>query len=184
MAIFSCEFLLKFWCIFPFLLKFFWIPFAFLFYSLVCISEKFSWISYEFLLHFLWISYEILMQFSKRFTLWAKGCMKFWQKCMKLLKLHKKLHKNCIRNFVKIQKKLIKFHNKFKKKSKGISWRSGVQEQSIVTPPKKTLYVRPQSKYQNTSKPVFKITPVHTFMQFEMRLNTLVLRMKVTSNLV
>ena len=53
-------------------------------------------------------------------------------------------------------------------------------------PPKKALYVRPQSKYQNTSKPVFKITPnsVHMFMQFEMRLNTLVLRMKVTSNLV
>ena len=44
-------------------------------------------------------------------------------------------------------------------------------------PPKKknkSLYVRPQRKYQNASNPVFKITPnsFHMFLQFELRWNT------------
>ena len=54
----SIEILLNSFCIF--VLQF------------VCISEKFLWISYEFILHFLWISYEILMQFLKLYTFWAK----------------------------------------------------------------------------------------------------------------
>ena len=63
MAIFSCEFLLKFWCI-PFvcLLKFFWIPFtsfAFLF-AVFMHFWFFKGISYEFLMHVLCISYEFL----------------------------------------------------------------------------------------------------------------------------
>ena len=66
MAIFSCEFLLKFWCI-PFvcLLKFFWIPFtsfAFLFAVFMHFCF-FKGISYEFIMHVLCISYEFLTHF-------------------------------------------------------------------------------------------------------------------------
>ncbi len=111
MAIFSCEFLLKFWCIpFAYLLKFSWIPFtsfAFLFavfmhfWFFKGISYEFLMhvlcISYEFLTHFLCNSYAFLMQFLcsfYNFIRFGQKCMQFWQKCMKFLKLHK----NCIRS--------------------------------------------------------------------------------------
>ena len=111
MAIFSCEFLLKFWCV-PFvcLLKFFRIPFtsfAFLFavfmhfWFFKGISYEFLMhvlcISYEFLTHFLCNSYAFLMQFLcsfYNFIRFGQKCMQFWQKCMKFLILHK----NCIRS--------------------------------------------------------------------------------------
>jgi hypothetical protein len=93
MAIFSCEFLLKFWCIFSISIEILLNSVCIFVLQFVCISEKFLWISYEFLFHFLWISYEILMQFLKLYTFGQK-CMKFWKKCMTFLKLHK----NCIRN--------------------------------------------------------------------------------------
>ena len=74
MAIFSCEFLLKFWCIpFACLLKFSWIPFtsfAFLFavfmhfwFFLKEFLMNFLCMSYAFLMNFLRISYAILMHF-------------------------------------------------------------------------------------------------------------------------
>ena len=110
MAIFSCEFLLKFWCI-PFvcLLKFFWLPFTLHFcLQFLCISDFFKGISYEFIMHVLCISYEFLthflcnsyaflMQFLcsfYNFIRFGQKCMQFWQKCMKFLKLPK----NCIRS--------------------------------------------------------------------------------------
>ena len=73
MAIFSCEFLLKFWCV-PFvcLLKFFRIPFtsfAFLFAVFMHFwffkefLMNFLCMSYAFLMNFLRISYAILMHF-------------------------------------------------------------------------------------------------------------------------
>ena len=111
MAIFSCEFLLKFWCI-P--LHVYWnsseFRLLFLHFCLqfLCISDFFKGISYEFLMHVLCISYEFLthflcnsyaflMQFLcsfYNFIRFGQKCMQFWQKCMKFLKLHK----NCIRS--------------------------------------------------------------------------------------
>ena len=77
MATFSCEFLLKFWCI-PFAcpLKFFWIPFASfaVFMHFWENFRNFLWISYAFLM------YDFLMQFLCSFY----SFIRFWQKCMKL----------------------------------------------------------------------------------------------------
>ena len=79
---FFCIFVCSFYAFLNFLRNFLWISYA-------CLMH-FLWISYAFLMQFLCISYAILMQFLQLHTFWAK----FWQKCMKFLKLHK----NCIRS--------------------------------------------------------------------------------------
>ena len=91
------------------------------------------------------------------------------------------MHKKFLKNTKGTHKISQEVHKKFKRDFMKV-W---CTRTIYCDPQKKTLYVRPQRKYQNTSKPVFKITPnnVHTFMQFEMRLNTFVLRIKSQATL-